>query len=91
MSDTIGGRVTGSDAEGPVTMPEGTGVGVGERASEQSFSAREMPETISLLVLAGAGDDGEPASSRVRFSRRSSRDRFLTERAGGAGMEAAVA
>ena len=25
MSDTVGGRVTGSDAEGPVTVPEGTG------------------------------------------------------------------
>ena len=25
MSDAIGGRVTGSDAEGPVTVPEGTG------------------------------------------------------------------
>ena len=42
MSDTIGGRVTGLEAEGPVTMPEGTG----ERASEQSFSAQEMSETL---------------------------------------------
>ena len=54
----------------------------GERASEQSFSAREMSEIISSLVLAGAGDDGEPASSRVRF---------MPDREGGTGIEAAVA
>ena len=33
MSDIVGGRVTGSDAEGPVTMPEGTGVGVAHDGS----------------------------------------------------------
>ena len=54
----------------------------GGRASEQGFSAREMSEDISSLVLAGAGDDGGPASSRVRF---------MPDRADGTGMEAAVA
>ena len=54
----------------------------GESASEQSFSTREMSEMISSLVLAGAGDDGEPASSRVRF---------MPDRKGGTGIEAAVA
>ena len=29
----LGGRVTGSDAEGPVTMPEGTGVGADHQQS----------------------------------------------------------
>ena len=33
MSDMVGGRVTRSDAEGPVTMPEGTGVRVAHDGS----------------------------------------------------------
>ena len=77
-----GGAGDGDEAQGTAAEVESEVAGDGEAA---------MSETISLLVLAGAGDDGEPAASRARFSRRSSCDRFLTERAGGAGMEAAVA
>ena len=56
--------------------------GEGEVASRMSFSARDMSEIISVLVLAGAGEDGEPASSRARF---------VQDCAGGIGIEAAVA
>jgi hypothetical protein len=41
-----------------------------------------MSEAILLLMLAGAGGDGEPASSRVCF---------MLDRAGGTGIEVAVA
>ena len=54
----------------------------GEAASEPSFSAREMSEMISSMVLVGAGDNHEPASSQVRF---------MPDRGGGTRIEAAVA
>ena len=41
-----------------------------------------MSKLIPLLVLVGAGDDGEPASSQVRF---------MPDCAGGTRIEVAVA
>ena len=56
--------------------------GKGETASSTSSSAREMSVVISSPALAGAGNDGEPASSRAHFVR---------DRTEGTGIAAAVA
>ena len=66
MSDTVGGKVTGSDAEGPMAVPEGTGAGVA-RLSNRRAQVRSAGEAHS---------DSAAAASRPRFSRRSTRDRF---------------
>ena len=49
MSDTVGGRVTGSDAEGPVTMPEGTGVGVAHQGSVPQIPVNGCETAAALL------------------------------------------
>ena len=46
----LGGRVTGSDAEGPVTMPEGTGVGADHQQSP--------PKNLVYGLAAGFGHGG---------------------------------
>ena len=51
-------------------------------ALRTSSSAGEMSEAIPALVLAGAGNDGKPASSRARI---------MQDRAGGTRREAVVA
>ena len=56
-------------------------VGDGEAVFLAASAAGGMSGRVSPTVFAGAGDDGGAASSRSRF---------LTERAGGTGMEAAV-
>ena len=67
MSDTVGGKVTGSDAEGPVTVPEGTGAGAARLSNRPRAQVRSAGEVHS---------DSAAAASRARFSRRSTRDRF---------------
>ena len=57
-------------------------IGEGDAASLTGTAAGELPERVPLLVLAGAGDGGGPASSQACF---------LQDHAGGAGIEAAVA
>ena len=49
MSDTGGGRVTGSDAEGPVTMPEGTGVGVAHQGSVPQILVNGCETAVAVL------------------------------------------
>ena len=72
MSDTVGGKVTGSDVEGPVTVPEGTGAGVA-RLSNRRAQVRSAGEARSdSAALGGVA----AAASRSRFSRWSTRDRF---------------
>ena len=68
MSDTVGGRVTGSDAEGPVTVPEGTGAGVARLSKRDRAQVRSAGEARSDSKAAAA-------ASRSRFSRRHTRDR----------------
>ena len=69
-----------------VTPSGTTGSGAGDGDEAQGMAAEvesvvvgDGLETISLLpvVLTGAGDNSEPASLRVCFSRQSSRDRFF--------------
>ena len=67
MSGTVGGKVTELDAEGPVTVPEGTGAGVA-RLSNRRAQVRSAGEARSDSKAAAA-------ASRSRFSRRSTRDR----------------
>ena len=69
MSGTVGGKVTGSDAEGPVTVPEGTGAGVARLSNRDRAQVRSAGEARSDSKAAAA-------ASRSRFSRRSTRDRF---------------
>ena len=53
MSDTVGGRVTGSDVEGPVTMPEGTGVGVAHQGSVPQIPLNGLAAVVGLEISEG--------------------------------------
>ena len=57
-------------------------VGDGTLAVLAGSTVGGLPERVPLTMFTGAGDDGGPASSRALF---------LEERAGGTGIEAAVA
>ena len=54
----------------------------GESAFLMASAAGELSGRVPSLVLTGAGDGGGPGSSQARF---------MQERAGGTGIEAAVA
>ena len=63
MSGTVGGKVTRSDVEGPVTVPEGTGAGVGRLSNRDRVQVRSAGEARSDSKAAAA-------ASRSRFARR---------------------
>ena len=67
MSGIVGGKVTGSDAEGPVKVPEGTGAGVARLSNRDRAQVGSAGEARS---------DSAAAAPRSRFSRRSTRDRL---------------
>ena len=55
MSDTVGGRVTGSDAEGPVTMPEGIGVEEAHQGSAPKITLLGYGRSVRGVCEGGAG------------------------------------
>ena len=61
-------RVTPSGTGGGGDGDKAQGMAAEVESEVASNGEAVMPEMISLLVLAGAGDDSEPAASRARFS-----------------------
>ena len=53
MSDTVGGRVTGSDAEGPVAMPEGTEVEVAHQQSVPQIPVNGLAAVLGRGISEG--------------------------------------